>query len=661
MSEATGREGSVSFESRIAAVALLTAVAVLIAASAAFILEQWRAEGVVNQRTNTAVVSMLAADAQDDLLRGNAGEAQNVFAALGSLHKIASADLVDARGQVVASYARPRKPSQAAQPVEITRKTVTDHGVRLGEVVVRTDAFLLSSILPRYLAVGGALFFVAAGIALFFGRWLAGRVTKPVAMLSQAMEEITGGSGDYDRRVEPMYDDEVGRLTEAFNELLGRLHVNDKALQQTMHDLVEARDAAEAANVLKSHFLANMSHEIRTPLNGVLAMAQIMAMGDLAEPQRDRLDVIRKSGEALLAVLNDILDLSKIEAGRMELDLAPFETASTLRQAFAGFTGMAEKRGLDYQLEIDPMAEGWRNGDSARVCQIANNLVSNAIKFTEKGKVVLRVEGEGPDGADGLRLSVTDTGMGIPADKQSYMFEKFSQVDGTSTRKFGGTGLGLAICRELAQLMGGTISVVSAPGEGSTFTVCLPLTRMVHEAAAPAPAATASANRLQPRAETGHSSAADAAPAEEEEDERPLRVLAAEDNAVNQLVLRTVMQTFGADLELVGDGVQAVEAWKNGVFDIILMDIQMPEMDGLTATRTIRDAEIASGRPRTPVIAVSANAMTHQVKEYLDAGMDGHVAKPIELVKLHAAMAAALESNAIAEAERSAGAERASA
>jgi signal transduction histidine kinase/AmiR/NasT family two-component response regulator len=433
-----------------------------------------------------------------------------------------------------------------------------------------------------------------------------------------------------------MYDDEVGTLTEAFNELLARLHLNDVTLRHTMDDLVEARDQAEAANVLKSHFLANMSHEIRTPLNGVLAMAQIMAMGDLTEQQRERLDVIRKSGESLLAVLNDILDLSKIEAGRMELEPAPFETASTIRQAFAGFTAMAQKKGLDYAIEIDPMAEGWRQGDAVRVCQIVNNLISNAIKFTEKGAVTLRVEADGAEGETGLRLLICDTGMGIAADKQSYMFEKFSQLDGSATRRFGGTGLGLAICRELAQLMGGAITVKSALGEGSTFTVNLPLERVVHEDQPAQPAAPPTAR------------------SDDEDDERPLRVLAAEDNATNQLVLRTVMQTFGADLTMVADGKQAVEAWRDGEFDIILMDIQMPEMDGLTATRVIREEERKSSRVRTPVVAVSANAMTHQVKEYLEAGMDGHVAKPIELTKLHGAMAKALETNAELEAQRAA-------
>ncbi|MDB5451830.1 MAG: hybrid sensor histidine kinase/response regulator, partial [Caulobacteraceae bacterium] len=307
------REGAVSFESRIAAVALLTAVAVLVTASSAFIVEQWRAEKLVNDRTYAAVGGMLAANAASEVSNANPQGAKAVFAALANLPKVQSADLTDAGGTLVTRYTRPASVKHHVLSVEVRRQPVLVDGRKVGEVVLRTDAPTVATIMPRYVAVGGALFFVAAGLALFLGRWLAVRVTKPVARLASAMEEITGGQGDYDRRVEPMYDDEVGKLTESFNELLARLHLNDVTLRHTMDDLVEARDQAEAANVLKSHFLANMSHEIRTPLNGVLAMAQIMAMGDLTEQQRERLDVIRKSGESLLAVLNDILDLSKIE------------------------------------------------------------------------------------------------------------------------------------------------------------------------------------------------------------------------------------------------------------------------------------------------------------------------------------------------------------
>jgi signal transduction histidine kinase len=434
------------------------------------------------------------------------------------------------------------------------------------------------------------------------------------------MREVTD-SADYSQRLPLWAQDEFGLLTESFNLLLAQLQANDNALHRAMVELVSARDAAQAANVLKSQFLANMSHEIRTPLNGVLAMAQIIALGDLPPVQRERVEVIRRSGEDLLAVLNDILDLSKIEAGKMEIVAAEVDAESLGRNVLATFDAVAQaKPALRFVLNVAEAAEGPRRGDAARISQILNNLVSNALKFTAEGEVSVTIEGEGPNGDDGLRLVVADTGIGIAADKLPMLFEKFSQADGSNTRRYGGTGLGLAISRELARLMGGSIEVASVEGQGSTFTVSLPLPRVARSATAP-PEVAAAAAELQ---------------------DRPLRVLAAEDIPTNQLVLRTIMQTFGVDLKMVDNGRQAVEAWRDGEFDVILMDIQMPEMDGLTATRQIRGSEAATGRARTPIIAVSANAMSHQVEEYLAAGMDGHVAKPIELVKLHAAIEHAL-------------------
>jgi len=282
---------------------------------------------------------------------------------------------------------------------------------------------------------------------------------------------------------------------------------------------------------------------------------------------------------------------------------------------------------MNFSVAVHPNAVGQRRGDPARVGQILNNLVSNALKFTPEGEVLVTIEGMGEGGCDGLRFVVADTGVGIPPDKLPLLFQKFSQADGSNTRRFGGTGLGLAICRELSQLMRGKIEVESVEGKGSVFTVDLPVPL------------------IGAKGGTGVAAASDVAAV----DDRPLRVLAAEDIPTNQLVLRTIMQTFGVDLEMVDNGRQAVEAWKRSAFDVILMDIQMPEMDGVAATRAIRNEEAASGRPRTPIIAVSANAMPHHAREYLAAGMDAHVAKPIELAKLHAAIEGALAKHADAE------------
>ena len=629
--EAGSRVGArgVSFENRIAIAALVTAVVVLVTASALFIVEQWQS-GQIDLKRNQATLTQIMADQIAPATgRGDVQAERKMLTELVASPEVHSVALFDAHGRRVLQVMNPAGGDPGDSGFFDARARLTAGGQSLGELVVSSRSFDRASIVPRYLAVCGALFFAATGLALFMGRWLAGLVVHPVNRLSQAMRDVTD-SGDYSQRVPNWARDEFGILTDSFNDLLAQLQANDNALHRAMTDLVEARDAAQAANVLKSQFLANMSHEIRTPLNGVLAMAQIIELGELSAQQRERVDVIRRSGEELLAVLNDILDISKIEAGNMELEIGEIDAEAlgdSVRSAFAPLANA--KKNLRFTVDVRPEAGGRRRGDPLRVGQILNNLVSNAIKFTVEGDVGVVVDGIGPDGRDGLKLTVKDSGVGIGADKLPLLFDKFSQADGSNTRRYGGTGLGLAICRELAQLMRGKIEVESAEGDGSTFTVTLP------------------APRLAGPQEAGAAQPVDALDAGEE---RPLRVLAAEDIPTNQLVLKTIMQSFGVEITMVENGRQAVEAWFAEPYDLVLMDIQMPEMDGIAATRAIRAAEGQSGRPHTPIIAVSANAMTHQVKEYLAAGMDGHVAKPIELAKLHAAIETALADSAATKA-----------
>ena len=378
------------------------------------------------------------------------------------------------------------------------------------------------------------------------------------------------------------------------------------ALRQARQRAQEGEFAAEAANAAKSTFLATMSHEIRTPLNGVLGMAQAMAGDELSDRQRDRLSVIHGSGEALLAILNDVLDLSKIEAGKLELEQLEFELGDVARGAYSAFTALANKKGLSFALDIEN-ARGRYLGDPTRLRQILYNLISNALKFTEQGEIRVAARRDG----DELQISVADTGVGIAPESLSKLFAKFDQLDSSTTRRFGGTGLGLAICRELAQLMDGEISVESELGLGARFTVRLPLRWLGEERQL--------ASAIEPPPE---------------QPEIALRVLAAEDNAVNQLVLKTLLHQMGVDPHVVDNGQQAVEAWETGEWDVILMDIQMPVMDGLTATAAIRNREADTGRPRTPIVALTANAMAHQVEQYILAGMDSHVAKPIQAVDL---------------------------
>ncbi|WGM38050.1 ATP-binding protein [Caulobacter sp. NIBR1757] len=389
--------------------------------------------------------------------------------------------------------------------------------------------------------------------------------------------------------------------------------------------LKAARSQADAASTAKSAFLATMSHEIRTPLNGVLGMAQAMASDDLDSVQRERLGIIQQSGEALLVILNDVLDLSKIEAGKLEIEQLPFQLSSVAGAAYSAFADLARRKGVTLTMELGPAA-GCYLGDPTRVRQILYNLVSNAVKFTEDGQV--RIEAGYDDGR--LEIRVTDTGVGISQENLGKLFGKFDQLDSSTTRRFGGTGLGLSICHELAQLMGGEIAVTSFTGVGSTFTLRLPIERLGDEDSTTEEA-------------TGD---ADAAPF-------TLRVLAAEDNKVNQIVLTTLLAQVGISPTIVDDGQAAVDAWEGAEWDVILMDVQMPVLDGVAATRAIREAEGLTGRRRTPIIALTANAMAHHVSQYLAAGMDTHVSKPIQAMALYEALAWAadgIESEASGEA-----------
>jgi signal transduction histidine kinase/CheY-like chemotaxis protein len=392
----------------------------------------------------------------------------------------------------------------------------------------------------------------------------------------------------------------------------------------SLNELIRTKLDADSANETKGAFLATISHEIRTPLNGVLGMTQAMEVDELSPRQRERLGVVRQSGEALLTILNDVLDFSKIEAGKLALESIEFDLDEVARGAQATFAQQAVSKGLALVLD-DGTAAGVYRGDPARVRQILYNLISNALKFTERGEVRVAIA----YAEQRLRIEVRDTGMGIAPDALAGLFDKFVQADSSTTRRFGGTGLGLSICRELAALMGGSIEAASRVGEGSCFTVILPLPR-VADVTPGAPVATVLAHPVHAERPVA------AAPTS-------VRVLAAEDNKVNQIVLKTLLGQIGLEPRVVDNGLEAVAAWEAESWDVILMDVQMPQMDGPTAARRIRVLEAAAGRARTPIVALTANAMAHQLSEYRAAGMDAVVTKPIEVGKLFEALDAVLQ------------------
>ena len=381
--------------------------------------------------------------------------------------------------------------------------------------------------------------------------------------------------------------------------------------QRTAQALAQALERAEAANAAKSTFLATMSHEIRTPLNGVLGMTQAMEGEKPTPRQAEQLAVIRQAGEGLLAILNDVLDLSKIEAGKLELEAIEFDLDAVVRGVHGAFAPQAALKGVAFDLVVDGI-DGVYLGDPTRVRQVLYNLVSNAIKFTQAGRIVATAR----DCPTGLELTVADTGLGMSPATVARVFESFGQADASTTRRFGGSGLGLAISRRLAELMGGEILVESQAGQGSSFTFRAPIRKVDRPAAVVARACSP-----LPKA---------------------LRVLAAEDNATNRRVLEAILGQAGVDLTLVWDGAEAVSAWELGGFDLILMDVQMPVMDGPAAARVIREREAALGRPRIPIIALTANVMSHQIDAYSAAGMDAHVAKPLSVSDLFETMDAVL-------------------
>jgi len=414
------------------------------------------------------------------------------------------------------------------------------------------------------------------------------------------------------------------------NNALGDMGRTAQRLRRVHAIAREARSAAVAANLAKSQFIANVSHEIRTPLNGVLGMAQVLAASDLTSVQRQRVDIIHSSGEVLLSILNDVLDFSKIEAGKLELEYTPFDVVKVVSDVVAAFSGVAESKKLRLGLRLEGAGAGdLYLGDPTRVCQIISNLVSNALKFTQAGEVEIVLSCR----EDGVVVAVRDTGIGIPGDKLSKLFGQFEQVDASTTRRFGGTGLGLSICHELCRLMAGRIVVESQFGTGSTFTVDLPLQRLSALEGPPWQADACDVGQAYPT-------------------NSALRVLAAEDNKINQLVVTILLQQMGVTPTMVEDGAQAVEAWRTAEFDLILMDMQMPVMDGLAAVRAIRVAEALSSRPRSPIIALTADVMSHHLETYRKAGVDAVVAKPIQFAELASAMQSVLDPAASADAPR---------
>jgi signal transduction histidine kinase/CheY-like chemotaxis protein len=646
---------------------MLTSLLVLFLASGSFILsETFRyRQSMINRLTTTA--GIIGINAQPAITLRKKEVAKQILASLVNEPDIVSAYIFSAEGDPIAHYLgkgnlrgnqvgmlsvdrdilseviKSKKNYQQfdSRHLSLFSPIVNSNGLH-GIVILQADTSELYYVIYQIVAASMAVFILLSLLAYLISSRIQNIISRPINELAEIMNTVSTKK-DFSIRATKTTDDEIGDLIGGFNTMLEQIKLRDEQLESHRHnlenlvqqrteslqetnselqivisELQEAKQAIELGSQAKSQFLAKMSHEIRTPMIGIMGMAEQLTVAELPDTEHQMASTVQKSGETLLDILDDVLDFSKVEEGKLTVENKPFSLQDVCKEAIALFAEQAHNKGLTLDSHLDADCHGPFSGDPLRIKQILLNLIGNAVKFTSKGKVQLTAICSKKRGTTVIRLAVTDTGIGIAEDDQLKIFESFCQADNSMARKFGGSGLGLTIIRELSQLMAGSCGVQSNPGQGSTFWVSLPL----------APAGLEADHTEKPTLNELQSSRGESAPSAP-----PLpksaHILLAEDNLTTQQLLGMILKKAGYRFDIRGNGQLTVETHETAAYDLIFMDCEMPYMDGFEATRKIRETDKS-----IPIIALTAHIHQQEKDRCVQAGMNDCLNKPFRQQQL---------------------------